>query len=333
MIEEVLTGIFRIVMPRPDSQPDTVNSYVIMPGKGERALIIDPGLGLDLCRDRMTSVLETLHIDHREADYFITHSHVDHCDLAPRLLGSGSVIYMNKADAAIMVEHKTKALVGHLNQFCRTTGFPACDFGDILASVAITGDEDRGDELPFRFVEDGDVFQRGVHRFLAVSTPGHTVGHTCLYEPEKKVLFSGDHLLGDITPSMLAWTDGDTSLRDYYESLDKILSLDVETVLPGHNEVFSNCRERIEEMRNHYQSWTEEVFSVLTEEGMDAFGTASQIIFNLTGPRGWKCLSLLYQFYVTSDVLAHLKYLEQKGRVARTNDGERIVFSRTVTER
>ena len=31
-------------------------------------------------------------------------------------------------------------------------------------------------------------------------TPGHMLGHICLYDEEKQILFSGDHILGDITP-------------------------------------------------------------------------------------------------------------------------------------
>jgi len=47
--------------------------------------------------------------------------------------------------------------------------------------------------------KDNDKLNVGEYKFICVETPGHTKGHICLYEPDKKILFSGDHILGNIT--------------------------------------------------------------------------------------------------------------------------------------
>ena len=102
-------------------------------------------------------------------------------------------------------------------------------------------------------VEEGDTFRYGGYCFRAIATPGHTRGHTCLYEPAKKVLVSGDHILFDITPNITCWTQEENPLKSYIASLDKIYGLQVDLVLPGHRRVLGNCRSRITELKGHHQ--------------------------------------------------------------------------------
>ena len=56
----------------------------------------------------------------------------------------------------------------------------------------------------------------------------------CLYEPEKKILISGDHLLGDITPNISCYSSDGDPLGDYLASLEKVRRLDIRIVLPEH---------------------------------------------------------------------------------------------------
>ena len=67
----------------------------------------------------------------------------------------------------------------------------------------------------------------GDYRFEYVETPGHTKGHTCLYEPERKILVAGDHILLDITPNISLWNYEQDLLKEYMTSLDKVCKLDV----------------------------------------------------------------------------------------------------------
>ena len=68
-------------------------------------------------------------------------------------------------------------------------------------------------------VEDGDVLHRGGFSFECICTPGHTPGHMCLYDREKRVFLSGDHVLFDISPNITCWSTMHDALGSYIESL------------------------------------------------------------------------------------------------------------------
>jgi glyoxylase-like metal-dependent hydrolase (beta-lactamase superfamily II) len=65
-------------------------------------------------------------------------------------------------------------------------------------------------------------------------TPGHTKGHICLYETNKKMPEGGDHILDDITPTIQLRSDDWDPLKEYLNTLEKIYKLDIELVLTGH---------------------------------------------------------------------------------------------------
>jgi len=61
----------------------------------------------------------------------------------------------------------------------------------------------------------------------------------CLYEPDKKIFVSGDHILADITPNISTWNELANPLKEYLSSLDKVYPLDVSLVLPGHRSLIT----------------------------------------------------------------------------------------------
>ncbi len=78
---------------------------------------------------------------------------------------------------------------------------------------------------------DFDKIQWGNWDLEVIHTPGHTKGSVCLYDRDRKVLFSGDTLF----ENGKCRTDlgGDKELLA--KSLKKIKKLDVEHLFPGHN--------------------------------------------------------------------------------------------------
>jgi len=109
----------------------------------------------------------------------------------------------------------------------------------------------------------------------------------CLYEVDKKIFVSGNHVLGDITPNISAWSDEENRLNQYLLSLDKVQDFDVELVLPGHRGYFKNFRERIQQLK-HHQVRADEVLSILQEGGKKAIQVASEMTWDMT----YKCWDL-----------------------------------------
>ena len=126
-------------------------------------------------------------------------------------------------------------------------------------------------------IEDGETRSVGDYRFQCIHTPGHTPGHICLYEPDRKVLLAGDHILIDITPNIQCWSDEGDPLNRYIESLDRVYTLDVERVLPGHRRLFPTFRERIDGLKTHHQQRADEILEVLDGKTKTGYEVASMM--------------------------------------------------------
>jgi len=73
---------------------------------------------------------------------------------------------------------------------------------------------------------------------------GHTDGDIVAYFPEHRALATGDlFTLGDATPQLIDYAGGG-SARDWPETLDRVLLLDFETVVPGHGVVTTKAELR-----------------------------------------------------------------------------------------
>ena len=79
-------------------------------------------------------------------------------------------------------------------------------------------------------------------------TPGHAPSHVCLFQPERRLLISGDHLLGRVS---LYYDYGYTPdpAGEFLRSLDVVEQLDARLCLPGHGRTFTDVQAHIEANR------------------------------------------------------------------------------------
>jgi glyoxylase-like metal-dependent hydrolase (beta-lactamase superfamily II) len=148
----------------------------------------------------------------------------------------------------------------------------------------------------------------------------------CLYEPREKAFVAGDHILNDITPNIQLWSDDRNPLEEYLASLDKVSKLDIELVLPGHRSFFRNCRERIEELKQHHQKRLDEIISILKKGEKHAFQVASEMSWDILCD-SWDLFPVSQKWFATGEAIAHLKYLKEKGVIRGDLRRQRIVFS------
>jgi glyoxylase-like metal-dependent hydrolase (beta-lactamase superfamily II) len=69
--------------------------------------------------------------------------------------------------------------------------------------------------------------------FKVMHTPGHSPGSICLYDPKDKILISGDTVFADGVGRIDLLGGSDAEMEN---SLEKISSLAIEKILPGHGE-------------------------------------------------------------------------------------------------
>ena len=320
MVEEILTNIYRIEIPLPGNPLKAINSYVVK--DATRNLIIDTGLNRRECRDAMEAGLAELGVNLKETDFFITHLHADHFALVSTLATDNATIYFNQPDGDRV---RRGAPWDEMAEYAGVNGFPE---KELKAALHNHPGYKYGStfNVPFKILREDDTLTIGEYRFRCVETPGHTMGHMCLYEPNGKILVSGDHILGDITPNIQSWADEGNPLQTYLWSLDKVSKLDVAVVLPGHRRIFVNCRERIQELKDHHRNRADEVITILKTGRKNAFQVASEMTWDITW-ESWDRFPVSQKWFATGEAIAHLKYLREKEMVVGEMHEGKLVYS------
>jgi glyoxylase-like metal-dependent hydrolase (beta-lactamase superfamily II) len=320
MIENIMADLYKIEVPLFKSPLKALNSYVIK--SQDRNLVVDTGWNQKECLNTMQKGLKQLGVDIRKTDFFITHLHSDHLGLVSDLITDTSRIYFNQPDADRF--HSGIPLDDFI-AFARLNGYPEDELQEVIHSHPGFKFRTKGD-LVFHILKEGDRIGIGDYQFQCIETPGHTKGHMCLYEPQKKIFVAGDLLLKDITPNIQLWSDEWDPLKEYLTSLDKVDRFDIELVLPGHRTIFRDYKKRIQELKDHHQKRLEEIISILEKGRKNAFQVASQMSWDITYD-SWDLFPMTQKWFAIGEAISHLKYLEGKKRIRKEREGGKIFFS------
>jgi glyoxylase-like metal-dependent hydrolase (beta-lactamase superfamily II) len=320
MCEEILPNLFRIKIPLPESPLKYLNSYVVR--NSQKNLIIDTGLNRKECLEAMQNGLQKLGVELSQSDIFITHLHADHFGLVTKLASDSSDILFSRPEKELMESWEG---FGAMMAYARKNGFPEDELKAALDKHP--GAKYGSDWIPeLKVLDDGDKISIGDYHFKCVATPGHTMGHICLYEATKKILIAGDHILIDITPNIQCWSDSQNPLKHYLSSLDKIYKLEIDMVLPGHRRLIDDHRARISELKEHHHNRLYEVLEILNKHPMHAFQIASRMTWDINAET-WDHFPVAQKWFATGEAIAHLRYLEKEEKVTRENKNELILFS------
>ena len=322
MPEEILPQLYLARIPLPNSSLLYLNSYIIK--DSNRSLIIDTGMNREECRLEMTKNLHELDIDLNQADFFITHLHADHVGLVGSLATQASQVYFSRLEAPEF--YNPNLWKERLDSFAVIYGFPQVELRKLLDNRSEHGDNFTN--IPnVKILSEGDRINVGEYSFQCIETPGHSTGHMCLYAAKQKLLISGDHILRDITPNISTRYNSGNALKDYLQSLDKIYSLDVSLVLPGHGDTMKDLQKRIREIKQHHETRTREQLAILGKGPQDAYQVTSQMNWDIAYD-DWNSLPPFQKYFAFAECLSHLQYLESLGKVqAKILSDDKIVYS------
>ena len=86
---------------------------------------------------------------------------------------------------------------------------------------------------PKIILQDGDCFDLGGRTIQVIHTPGHSPGHCCFYEPERKYLYSGDLIYKGCLDAFYPSTDPQL----FYQSVKRLRKLEIKRIFPGHHDL------------------------------------------------------------------------------------------------
>jgi glyoxylase-like metal-dependent hydrolase (beta-lactamase superfamily II) len=169
---------------------------------------------------------------------------------------------------------------------------------------------------PTKRVHHGDVMRLAGRDWFALHTPGHTVDHLCLFDPETGTLLSGDHVLPTITPHVSGVRNAD-ALKSYLATLDLVARLDgVELGLPAHGHPFTDVPARVEAIKEHHEERMQMLQSASVALGP---ATVSDLSHEVFPRRHWGVMA-------EAETYAHLEHLVHAGRAERWQDGNRLLY-------
>jgi glyoxylase-like metal-dependent hydrolase (beta-lactamase superfamily II) len=172
---------------------------------------------------------------------------------------------------------------------------------------------DGPDDPAFHPIEDGSLLPYGGGYLRVIHTPGHARDHVCLYDDERAILFSGDHIVGEGTVFISPEGGG---MAAYMASLERLLALEVRAIFPAHGPVVEPGRPKIEEYLDHRRMRERQVLEGL-RAGLRRVPELVGVIY-ADVPRALHGLA-------AESTLSHLLKLEAEGLVrSRREGGERL---------
>lgn len=298
--------VFKITLPTPFAVGD-VNVYVV---KGDTLTLIDAGAKTEEAWQSFKEQLLLLGYKPSDIEQIvITHHHPDHV---------GLLDYFSK-DVPIIGHPKNQPWISQDKQFfVNSEPFYKELFIQLGVDPAFITLIDMDEELEYScrrslttLIGEGDILE-GMTGFKVLETPGHAQSHIVLYRESDGMLIAGDTLLAKISPNPLLEPPqfGETTrprpLIQYNNSLRRLLSLDISTVVTGHGDDIMNAHELIQERFESQKERAYQVLQMIKKKPMTAFEVCRQLF-----PKVY----LKQPLFTVSETVGQLDFLEELGEI------------------
>jgi glyoxylase-like metal-dependent hydrolase (beta-lactamase superfamily II) len=314
--EKTLPGVWRLRLSLPWPGVPHGNVWAVAADGG--IVLFDTGIGgkgrlrqFDLALAQAGFGLEDVRL------LVCTHSHTDHYGLAaPIVEGAGCELWMHPAwEHVRLLADDPAAALEHRLEVARQSGVPAAALERYRQ--ARSEDEETGIDalvVPDRDLLPGVEVQTDLGAWQVYETPGHAPSHVVLHQPERKLMISGDHLLGR---TVLFFDHGHTPdpIGEYLRSLETVEPLDVELCLPGHGRSFRDPDAKIAEGRRQVAELLGKVRGSLAGGEKMAF----EIVAEIVGPDNVNSPASAWALQIVLSCLDHLAILGEVEAVEGTD--------------
>ncbi len=270
--------IRRCLAPNPSALTGTGTNTWIVGATG--LVVIDPGPDDPA---HLAAILAMVGPGQHISQIVVTHAHLDHSALAPRLA----------------------ALTGApVHAFGTATSGRSPLMERLAPTLSSHGEGIDHSFVPDLHLTDGDRIAGPDWTLRAIHTPGHLGGHLCLALGD--TLFSGDHVMGWST-TIVSPPDGD--MAAYMASLDRLMRESWRCFLPGHGDPIDTPGQRLQDLVAHRRSREAQILAALSGHPANASTVTARIYTDI--PR-------LLLPAAERNVLAHLIDLASRSLVSAT---------------
>ena len=298
-------------------------------------LLVDAGWDCDDAFDALERQLGEIGLGFDAiSQVVITHAHPDHYGLMGRITrccGAKSALHKADCDVIEAVAQDRAGRAWEHAEELRANGVPEEELRILAGAFVAAANTVRYLDQPDVVLQGGERLSTGLFDLDVVFSPGHSPGHVCLYETEKRILFSGDHVLPQITPhvNMVPYYT-DNPLAVFIDSLKRVDKLEADIVLPAHEYVFEDLHGRIAELLCHHESRLEHALEAIRHEAKTAYQVASEMPWMAEAGSGEEMafseLDAAGRAMAAGEAWAHLEYLRFESKVEQETKDELVLY-------
>ncbi|HEX5309284.1 MAG TPA: MBL fold metallo-hydrolase [Solirubrobacteraceae bacterium] len=310
--ERVLPGVWRLRLPLPWPGVPHGNAWAVKAGEG--IVLFDTGMHQQGSMMELERAMAMCGLGIADVRLVVcTHAHSDHYGQAATICErAGCELWMHPKYEHMSAEASDPdATLERRIEVARQSGVPEEPLRRFAA-------ERKGHEsgiaaviAPDRALLPGVEVMTDLGPWSVHETPGHAPSHVCLFQPERRLLISGDHLLGRISLFFDMGYSPDP-VGEFLHSLGVVERLGARLCLPGHGRTFTDVLAHIEGNRELVAERLAKVSAAIAAEPLTAFEVVPRIYSEELAMHGGP--------WLLSETLAMLTHLQALGRAGRTGD-------------
>jgi len=320
---KITEGLWQFKIPMSNNSLGYTYSYLLV----DDATLIDTGVGTSEARSALEEQLKQAGLKVSDINrIIITHLHHDHVGLVDYIKSTSKAeVYAHKkADELLRTQdERLSQMHDNVQNEIRLLGGR-----DLLGISTILTRPFRRSPASLRVdktLSDGELLRLKRLPLKVIWTPGHAPEEICLYNAERQILFSGDHILPRITPHISLHTyEKADPLADYLSSLEKLRGLPVRLVLPAHEYAFEELQDRIEELKSHHEARCNEIKETLKGGAKTVFQISARISWS-SSP--WLRMPFSTKRMAAAEAFAHLVYMKNQGEIEEKVSGNVLYFN------
>ena len=322
-LQEVAAQVYELRLPIP-WEDEFVNVFLF--ADGDQVDLLDCGMNSEESITRLNQAVEEIAGSHgRLRRLVVTHIHPDHYGGAGVLTKEmGAELYLHRLEVPMVHPRylELEQLVEEVRRYLLVNGVPDVE-ADMMSNASRGLRSFVTPAIPAVQLDGAESIRLGACRMKVVWTPGHSPGHICLFDRDRRLLFAGDQLLPDISPNIgLHPQSTPNPLDEYVDSLRSLAALQPELVLPAHGRPFGDAGSRAAALIEHHDRRKKRILEIVA----DGERSAWQVAVELWGPRD----PIHEKRLALQEALAHLQSLAVEGRLSKSAEARAVRWSAGV---